>query len=154
MYVKSVDDNNWFGPYSMPSKGEYTMYFSDEHKWDVNTGNERNAYWTKTSGGNEEYTLYFSNNNYWSKVYYYVWDESIIKTSWPGDNMTYVRQNSYGQDIYKCTFPNKYKNIIFNNGSGDQTIDIPLDNIESGTGFYLTDKVNGKWNVETYTYGE
>lgn len=154
VYVKSLKDNIWFGPYTMSSKGEYTMYFSDEHKWDVDTNNERNAYWTKTSGGNEEYTLYFSNNQNWSSIHYYVWGDNGYMTSWPGDNMTFVRQNSYGQDIYKCTFSNTYTNIIFNNGSGEQTIDISLNAIVSGTGFYLDNKTNGKWTVQTYTYGE
>ena len=152
VYVKSIDNNNWFGPYTMPSAGEYTMYFSDEHKWDVDTNNERNAYWSKKHNDNDEYTLYFSNNQYWSKVYYYVWDNNSYMKSWPGDNMIFVRQNSYGQDIYKCTFPTTYTSIIFNNGSGEQTIDISLSDIESETGFYLDNKTNGKWNVKTYAY--
>jgi hypothetical protein len=128
------------------------MYFSDEHKWDVDTANERNAYWSKNGSSDEEYTIYFSNNKYWSKVYYYIWQGNSYETAWPGSSMTFVRQNSHGEDIYKCTFDTKYTNIIFSNGSGEQTIDISLEGVSSGTGYYLTNKSNNKWDVSTYTY--
>lgn len=151
VYVKSIESSKWFGPYQMGKAGEYTMYFSEEHKWDLGTANERNAYWTSSSGGDEQFTIYFSNNESWSKINYYIWGNNP-ETSWPGASMTFVRQNSYGQDIYKCVFDNSiYKNIIFNNGS-EQTVDISLEGIASGTGFYLTNKVNGKWEVDSYVY--
>ena len=153
LYVKDIRYGTFYGPYKMDSAGKYNMYFSTDHKWDLGKSTERNAYWTKDGVGEDGYTIYFSNNQNWSTVKYYVWDSSP-KASWPGENMTYVRMNSHNQQIFKCVFSSSYTNIIFNNGSGDQTVDISLTDIASGTGFYLDKKENGKWTVLTYTYSE
>ena len=96
-------------------------------------------------------TLYFSSNKGWSSVYCYLWN-SNGDNSWPGTQMTYISNNSYGEEQYSITFDSAYVNAIFTNNSGEQTIDINISQISSGTGFYLTDKSNGKWGVGTFAY--
>lgn len=149
VYVRKLEDGKLFGPYEMSTAGEYTMYFSEEHKWDLGTENERNAYWT-----GDEITIYFTNNIYWSSVYCYTWDSNNdYKKAWPGDVMTWSKTNSYGQDIYKITLSTKYKEVIFNDGNGSQTVDISIDGIKDGTGFYTTTKnSSGKYEVSSFEY--
>lgn len=148
-YVKNLDTNKYYGPYEMSQAGEYIMYFSEDHKWTYgDNGETRNAYWTE-----DTFTIYFTNNKWWDKVYFYTWDENDNpKVSWPGETMTYDKTNSYNEDIYKVSLTDQYKYIIFSNGSGTQTIDISLEGVKNGTGFYCTDKNSqGKYEVGTYT---
>ena len=99
--------------------------------------------------------IYFSNNKYWSTVNYYCWGTANM--TWPGAQMTYVKTNDMGEDIYKVTInPSVYQNIIFNNGMGgnsNQTVDIALDLTKTNVGYYIsgTDS-SGKLTVGTYDY--
>lgn len=100
----------------------------------------------------ESITLYFTNNNNWSNVKAYLWNTSPnINNSWPGQNMTYVGLNHYGQQIYAVTFDsNQYNSVIFN-GSGGQTVNIY--NVSDGIGYYLTgEKEGNNWKVASYSY--
>lgn len=93
--------------------------------------------------------LYFSNNKSWTgTINFYTWNETTNGGDWPGLPMTYVGTNEYSEDIYKCEVDPSMTHIIFNNGS-DQTKDIPLAGIVSGTGFYITD---AEPFYGTYTY--
>ena len=150
LYVKRVSDGKKFGPYVMDSAGNYDMYFSEEHIWDVNTSKARNAYWSL-----QEMTLYFTNALYWSDVYYYTWNDDGWKDAWPGEKMTYVRTNSYGQDIYKVTLPtNTYEYIIFNGGKDKpQTVNINISSAKNNDAFYSKDEKDGNnHKYGTYTY--
>lgn len=107
------------------------------------------------TGGNTGGTInvYFTNNLNWSVVNAYVWEGSTPKVAWPGEAMDYVETNSQGQKIYKITIEaNKYSNIIFNNGT-TQTVDLVLSNTNN-EGFYTTTQSNGKYNCDTYVYGQ
>ena len=58
--------------------------------------------------------------------------------------------DSDGNVIYTAEFDLNFKNIIINNGSGEQTVDIIYN--DKVTGYYPTEKNSGgKWLVETYT---
>ena len=98
----------------------------------------------------EQVTYYFTDTENWGSVNYYVWGASQ-KAAWPGEPMTYVTTNDYGQKVYSCTFDSMYVNIIFNNGSA-QTVDIPLGSYPSGTQFYLNGQEGGKFKVGTTTF--
>ncbi|MBQ3416931.1 MAG: starch-binding protein [Ruminococcus sp.] len=77
-----------------------------------------------TSFYSSQITIYFNNNKNWSNVYAYCWDGSAKNASWPGQKCT----KSGNQ--YKITVERgKYVNIIFNNSSDQQTIDLPLFDI-------------------------
>ena len=65
--------------------------------------------------------------------------------------MTYVRDNSAGQPIYKITLP-AGASVVFNNGSGVQSTDVT--GVTHGFGYYLTTQSGGKYLYETYEYGE
>lgn len=97
----------------------------------------------------EDITIYFSDALGWSTVNCYYWLGSKNNT-WPGQPMTFVRNNSSGQAIYTMTIP-AGASVIFNNGSA-QSVDIA--GATGGTGYYLTTLSSGKYLYETYTYGE
>lgn len=92
-----------------------------------------------------ETNIYFSNNKNWSAVSIYSTGGSS-STSWPGDSMTYLGNNQYGQGIYWYHYSSAPNMIIFN-GNGEQTKDIKSD-ITDLKGFYLTG--SNYYGVETY----
>ena len=101
--------------------------------------------------GEDTKTFYFSNNKWWSNVTVHYWGGASA-TEWPGVAATYVETNDYGEGIFSITVPADTTGIIFNNGTGDQTVDIDLS-LYTTDGFYLTDKNSeGKWEVGTYAY--
>lgn len=72
---------------------------------------------------------------------------------WPGKKMTYVGQNEYNQAVYTIKVSSDSKGLIFNNGSGSQTVDI-TSNIKENAGFYISGNSGSKCNVGTYTYNK
>ncbi len=97
----------------------------------------------------EDITIYFTDTLGWSAVNCYYWLGSS-NNSWPGEKMTYVRDNSQGQPIYTITVP-AGASVVFNNGSGVQSVDIT--GITDGYGYYLTTQSSGKYLYESYKYG-
>ncbi len=97
-----------------------------------------------TASDSDTYTITFTNNKSWSNVYCYYWSDSDTNmTSWPGDAMTYSSTNDYGEKIYTIELPSTVGYIIFNNGNGSQTVDIPVTSsakyyISGGSGTALT----------------
>ncbi|MBQ0098733.1 MAG: starch-binding protein [Oscillospiraceae bacterium] len=77
-------------------------------------------------------TVYFTNNLGWSgtpKAYY--WSGG---SDWPGTSMTFVKNNDYGQPIYKVQIPKAAGGVVFNdNNNGHQTVDITIDSLEDNT---------------------
>lgn len=68
------------------------------------------------------YTVYFDNSaSNWSTVYCYTWTDgsSDQNAAWPGIAMTHVSGN-----IYSYTATTAPANVIFTNGSGEQTSDL------------------------------
>ncbi len=98
-------------------------------------------------------TIYFTNNQGWTTVNAHHWIEGGEGTAWPGEAMTYVGENEHGEQVYSVTVPSERPNIIFNNGSGQQTVNI-TSGVEDGVGFYLESNSGGKWTVGTYKYSE
>ena len=98
-------------------------------------------------------TVYFSNNYNWNSVYSYTWKDNVGTTSWPGTQMTYVKQNEYNEAVYKIEIPADIDGLIFSDGNGNQTIDI-TSNLNDGTGFYISGSSNGKYTVGCYEYVE
>lgn len=147
-YVKTLDDSKSWGPYTVKSTGSYKLYFSEEHLWAIETDKERNIYIASLTT-----TIYFSNNKGWSDVYAYVWNKSTDtpQVSWPGTKMSYVTTNEYGESIYSVSVDTySYDYIIFNNGSGSQTVDIKIGD---DNGYYCTEKNSeGKYGYGNYTY--
>ena len=69
-------------------------------------------------------TVYFINNKGWSKVNAYAW-EPVQNANWPGLAATKEAEQIGGYDVYSFTAEaGKYANVIFNNGSGQQTADL------------------------------
>ena len=103
-------------------------------------------------------TLYFSNGVNWDKVYMYTWqtDSSSENAQWPGQEMSPVGKNSFGETIYKIELNlNQYDNIIFNNGNGQQTQDIPISSASNNMGYYCDKSVQndkGHYGYGTYEF--
>lgn len=150
-YVKSLSTSETWGPYQVGTTGTYTVYFSEEHIWNVNTSKASNVYFAQ-----ELVYIYFTNAAYWSgTIYAYMWNDASgdYAKAWPGSPMEFAKTNSYGQDIYKISVDlSSYDYIIFNNGSS-QTVDLSLDGLGDGSAFYTKDKnSSGKYDCGTYTY--
>lgn len=96
-------------------------------------------------------TIYFSNNKGWETVNVHYWIEGGAGTDWPGEAMTYVGDNEMGEQVYCITIDKSFPNIVFNNGNGEQTVNI-TSGVEDGIGFYLVSNSSGKWTVGTYNY--
>ena len=147
-YIESLDKAQKWGPYIVSESADYKVYFSPDYYWDRETPTERNAYFAKQV---YEIAVYFSNNKHWSgTIKAYIWNSSTNKplASWPGTAMEKVKTNEYGEDIYKVVVDlSLYDCIIFTNGT-NQTVDISLKDVVSGTGYYIS---SGK-NVSTYKY--
>ena len=119
--------------------------------WDVNTVNEKNVYFAK-----EECNIYFTNALNWTgTINAYMWNSTTNKyyAAWPGTEMEFVKNNSYGQSIYKIEVDlTKYNYIIFNNGSY-QTVDLSLEGCKNNSAFYTKNEKEGnKFKCGTYTF--
>ncbi|MCH5303309.1 MAG: starch-binding protein, partial [Ruminococcus sp.] len=82
--------------------------------------------------------------------YLYNSQTQATEKSWPGTPITKYTSNDYGERIYSSTVDvNKYDRIIFNNGSSQQTVNIPVNKASSG--FFISDSSNsGAMLVGTY----
>ena len=83
-------------------------------------------------------TVYFSDSEKMDNVHAYVWKSSSGRSieAWPGQKPTYVKTNSYGQNVYAITVDAAvYNRIIFNNNGDKKTVDIPLTE-QSGRVYY------------------
>jgi len=68
--------------------------------------------------------IYFVNSKGWSAVKCHVW-AGAVATTWPGVDMTLTDIKINGYDVYEYSAPEgRYDNIIFNDGSSNQTDDL------------------------------
>lgn len=109
----------------------------------------------KPSENGSEITIYFTNTNGWGTVCAHIWGTAGDKATWPGTQMTYVRNNSSGKGIYKITFDyDDYQKIIFNNNNqNEQTVDINLTG-ETDIGYYISGGSGKALTVTSYKYSE
>jgi len=108
------------------------------------------------------YTIYFSNNKGWEDVYIYGFygvpgqDDTNVPwpSKYPGEKMTFVEVNGYGQDVYSAVVPADIDYIKFSDGTAtnNRTDNIPNAEFENNTGFYLEDKGSKYWPYATYEY--
>lgn len=101
-----------------------------------NNNNESN----QSTESSTYYTVHFCTNNIadWDSVYVYAWDGSDSNAEWPGKLMTTERNGWYVAMV-------NYSNVIFNDGSSNQTEDLTAQN-----GYFLPQsksagKVSGTW---------
>ena len=94
--------------------------------------------------------VYFSNNKNWSNVYVYYWGSSSKTVTWPGEKMTFVKNNEYNEGVYSIELPKDVKGMIFTNNSGTQTVDVTT--ITDGYGYYISGNSGSKLSVGSYKY--
>lgn len=85
-------------------------------------------------------TVYFTNNRSWSGVYFYLYNSSTGNEAqkWPGAPVTNYTVNNFGEKIYSAQVDTSaYDRIIFNNGAGEQTVNVPVNKASSG--FFISD---------------
>ena len=110
-----------------------------------NQGNNNNQ------GGNNvtpqvSYKVNFNTENLsWDTVYVFAWDGDANNGIWPG-----VKMSVTGDGWYSTTV--NYSNLIFNNGSDQQTVDLKSQN-----GYFIPEstnssgKITGTWYTSNYT---
>ena len=110
-----------------------------------NQGNNNNQ------GGNNvtpqvSYKVNFNTENLsWDTVYVFAWDGDANNGIWPG-----VKMSATGDGWYSTTV--NYSNLIFNNGSDQQTVDLKSQN-----GYFIPEstnssgKITGTWYTSNYT---
>lgn len=110
-----------------------------------NQGNNNNQ------GGNNvtpqvSYKVNFNTENLsWDTVYVFAWDGDANNGIWPG-----VKMLATGDGWYSTTV--NYSNLIFNNGSDQQTVDLKSQN-----GYFIPEstnssgKITGTWYTSNYT---
>ncbi len=97
--------------------------------------------------------VYFSNNKNWSNVYFYLYNSKTEDTNaaWPGKKITNYTTNNLGEKIYSSTVDvSKYDRIIFNNNSGSQTVNTPINKASSG--FFIASGTGKYMMPGTYAY--
>ena len=145
-YIESVSDSSVkYGPYTVKENGKYTIYFSEDYLWNNNS----NVYIASNMR-----RIYFSDSKGWTDtIYAYVWGTGG-NNGWPGVEMNYLENNEMGEEVYYIDLDLElYQNIIFSHGTNKvvvtQTVDIVLS--DSVNGYYVTNKIDGKYEVGTYS---
>lgn len=101
-----------------------------------------------TSGGSGS-ELLFTDNKDWGTVYCYTRGSGDTLGEWPGTQMSSYGTNGFGEKQFKISIPSGTANIIFSNGNGAQTVDIPYSG--GVTGYYITGWSNdGKATVKSW----
>ena len=83
-------------------------------------------------------TVYFTDANKMGNVHAYLWNSATEKyiEAWPGQKPTWIKTNSYSQEVYALTVDvAKYNRVVFSDGGDLKTADIPLDD-RSGRIYY------------------
>lgn len=90
-------------------------------------------------------TIKFTDSLGWGTVKaYFFSNNDTCGAEWPGTNMTWYENDFEGKGNYKIEIPSGATNVVFNNGNGAQTVDLPLSGV---TGYYLDgSQTNGKYN--------
>ncbi len=84
-------------------------------------------------------TIEFTDNQGWGTAYIYVYGpDGAENAAWPGVLMNKKGDNGYGGTNYWYELPTNCDLFIFNNGNGDQTVDITDDGVS--TGWYPLDQ--------------
>ena len=97
-------------------------------------------------------TVLFSDNQNWGTVYCYAWnDGGECLGGWPGAQMSEIGTNDYGEKQFSIQVPTSATQLIFSNGAGAQTVDIPFD--QSKDGWYVTGWSDGKATVGSWPDG-
>ncbi len=90
-------------------------------------------------------TVYFKLPDDWDNVYFHSWDASTVLTTWPGtlsDNVKMIDGMPWYYMEYEITAEDYAVNIVINNGSGTQTVNIY--NINSDRYYELGTTVDGE----------
>ena len=107
-------------------------------------------------GFKDTVTVRFENNRNWSKVYFYLYNSKTLEqeSAWPGKQITTYEMASTGKKMYfEDIDTTKYDRIIFNDGNGQQTINIFLNKLSSC--FRISTKSNNntkELRVDPYAY--
>ena len=96
-----------------------------------------------TVSTDETYTVYVANTLGWSNMNIHYWGNS--STQWPGKAM----EPYSGNGVFTAQIPMNTKGIVFNNGSGKQTVDI-TSGIEDNAVWIISSETSGsKYKADT-----
>ncbi len=154
-------------------RGFYTTDLAGDNKWNVAYYDTIQADTTATTAATtvdvdtETYTIFFTKPDDWAGAYIYGFygvegeaSNGDWPAAYPGAAMTYVRDNSYGQQIYTYEVPKNIDYIKFsdgtfvdseNPGENKRTENVPNELIKDNRGYYLGESTGtNKWAVLYY----
>ncbi len=149
----NVDESHGIELLSVDAEGKYKGT-----KWQP----DFYMYGSKEPDAQGEYTVYFTAGTDWPDAYVYgfygeegISAEAESHGKYPGQKMTFVGYNEYGNKIYSCKVPADVDFIMFTDGSSAnrRTVNIPNIKLGNNVGFCLGDsKGDNKWDVVVYAY--
>ena len=90
-------------------------------------------------------TLKFTRPDNWGNTMYaHLWSESKDYTTWPGNQMTWIGQNEYGNHQFKIIVPEGVTHVIFTDNGGHQTVNIEIS--PTAIGYYTNGGMDGAGN--------
>ena len=156
--VMTADTGSWY-KLTIPSTATNVIFSNNgsdtgkiEKSFSSSTPVYKDGAWYDTKanaeagqGGVTEVVIYFSDAHSWgADVYAYFWaGSSPVGSAWPGDKMTWIRTNQYGQQQYKITVPQGAEKCKFNNNSSES----PEFNVPTEDTAYYIDNSNGGWSL-------
>ena len=96
-------------------------------------------------------TVYFVNNLSWAAINAFVWPETgNAYKAWPGEGMKKQAEKINEYDVYAYTFPAKFANVIFDNGTA-QTVDLAWAEAKP---YFVPGAANGEGKYEGTWYAK
>ena len=90
-------------------------------------------------------TLKFTRPDNWGNTMYaHLWSESKDYTTWPGNQMTWIGQNEFGNHQFEIIIPEGATHVIFTDNGGHQTVNIIIS--PTAIGYYTNGGMDGAGN--------
>ena len=172
-YVGVNDDNDTIYSYTVDINSYDRIVFSNGDKQtvdiDISAAQNGDAYYLKETNDQgkivvekwgtftnaaltSKQIVYFTNNKGWNNPNFYVFNSSTEANAgaWPGSAAKWVCNNEHSQGVYRLVIDSEnYNAFIFNDGNGNQSIDILLSSLtDDNNAFYLLDTQDSQGHYE------
>ncbi|MBQ7504431.1 MAG: starch-binding protein [Ruminococcus sp.] len=120
--------------------------------WSHYDGGDDPTYQPPTQYTGDTRTILFTDNQGWGSAFVHYFGGSSEST-WPGISMTLSGDDGYGNAQFSADVPADSTGLVFNNGSGAQTVDCDIYDGDGIEGFYTTGDLDGEGHYITVSWG-